>query len=495
MLGLTASCQQEHTRQSVPPQPPNIIYILADDLGYGDISALNGESAIQTPHMDRLISEGIHFTDAHSASAVCTPTRYGILTGRNAWRSTLKSGVLWGYSAPLIEPLLPTIASFLKERGYHTAVVGKWHLGLGWQPLDTGFPIEQYDWVNLFNREKGSNVDFSKSVSGGPSQLGFDYSFIFPASLDMTPYVYLENDHVVQKPDDYTEGRSEAKHGRGVFWRAGEISPGLKIEEVLQYLAQKAIDYIDNREEKDHPFFLYFPLTAPHAPWVPSEDVRGSSQAGRYGDFVTLVDQTIGEVLKALDQRDLSRNTLVLLTSDNGAHWTKQDKQHYAHRSNFIFKGQKADIYEGGHRIPYVVRWPGKIPAGSSSSQLISTTDFYATMAGIIGEEVPAGSVEDSYDMSEAYLQTVSDPIRTTMIQHSLNGSFAIREGRWKYTPQLGSGGFTEPVDQMPQPGEPVGTLYDLETDPTEERNLIAQHPERAQKMHRMLQSMTGQQF
>ncbi len=492
MLLILLGCQKQEPEET-KPIPPNIIYILADDLGYGDISGLNEASAIQTPHIDRLIKEGMYFTDAHSASSVCTPTRYGILTGRYAWRSPLKSGVLWGYSPPLIEKKRPTVALFLQEHGYHTAVVGKWHLGLGWQKINQDSPVILYDYKFLFDSTRGSNVDFSRAVSGGPSSLGFDYSFVFPSSLDMTPYLFLENDQAVTEPTAFTAGKSEAVDGRGVFWRAGEIAPDMEIENVLGELTDKALNYIQTRGAEGTPFFLYFPLTAPHAPWVPLTSYHQTSEAGRYGDFVKQVDATVGQILTALDELDLTENTLVLLSSDNGAHWTPLDKEQFAHRSNYRYRGQKADIYEGGHRIPYIVRWPQAVPAGTVSPYLISTTDFFATIAGVLGEEPPAGAAEDSYNMVDAYMQQAYEPIRQVMIQHSLNGHFAIREGDWKYTPQLGSGGFTQPSYSEPLAGEAPGTLYHLEKDPGETDNLYASEPARVDRLHKLLETMTVQ--
>ncbi len=474
---------------------PNVLFILTDDLGYGDIRALNSQAGVSTPNMDVLVKEGIHFTDAHSASAVCTPTRYGILTGRYAWRSSLKSGVLWGYSAPLIEPDRPTIASFLQREGYHTAVIGKWHLGLGWQPVDRGKAIVPYDHQLLYDKSRGSNVDFTKPVTGGPLSLGFDYSYIFPASLDMTPYLYLENDQPTEPASGYTSGRNEGEHGRGVFYRAGEISPSLKVDSVLSDLAEAAIHYLEKRQNRDQPFFLYLSLTAPHTPWLPPDEFSPKSASGRYGDFVQYTDYNIGKVLDALHRYGLKDNTLVVLTSDNGAHWTPEDKKKFEHRPNYIFKGQKADIYEGGHRVPLILRWPERITPGSISGQLISSTDWFATFAGILGKAVPQQAAEDSYNMVEAIINPSEKEIRPTMIQHSLNGHFAIRMGQWKYTPQLGSGGFSTPASREPDPGESAATLYNLTQDPGEQYNLYWQQKERAQEMHQKLQEITGQEF
>jgi arylsulfatase A-like enzyme len=490
---VVACSQQKSTNEPAKPQP-NIIYILADDLGYGDLSVNNEESAIHTPHMDRLAREGMSFSDGHSASAVCTPTRYGILTGQYCWRSSLKDGVLWGYSPPLIQPTQTTIASFLLDHGYRTGVVGKWHLGLGWHPEDQNKPIQQYDWNLPYDSVSGSNVDYSQPVTGGPNDLGFEYSYIFPSSLDMTPYLYLENGKATDQPTAFTAGKNQDKDGRGVFWRAGEVTPGFDFDHVLHHLVSKGVDFI--KKEDQRPFFLYLPLTAPHTPWLPTDEVNGTTQAGKYGDFVKLVDNQIGLILQALDQLKLTDNTLVVLSSDNGAHWTDTDKELYTHRSNYIFRGMKADIYEGGHRVPFIFRWPGMVPSEVVSDQLLSTTDFMATMAGVIGEKLPAGAAPDSYDLSPVILgKPVEGLVRDQMIQHSLDGLFAIRSGKWKYTPVLGSGGFTQPKSITPEPREPTGALYDLETDIGETNNLISKHPSVARDLHAKLEEITGQQF
>lgn len=465
---------------------PNIVYILADDMGYGDLSALNPKSGIQTPHMDRIVEEGMHFTDAHSNSAVCTPTRYGILTGRYAWRSRLKEGVLWGYDPPLIEEDRTTVASFLSDNGYQTACIGKWHLGLGWHPENPEKPIEKYEWDRVFEKDADSNVDFSKQVSG-PNTVGFDYSYIIPSSLDMTPYLYLENEMATELPTAYTTGKSQAKDGRGVFWRAGEVAPSFDFYNVLGHLTDKATDFIGKQKTAKEPFFLYFPLTAPHTPWLPNDAVNGKSQAGRYGDFVTLVDITVGKVLQALEQSGQAENTLIVVTSDNGSNWTMEDKEQYEHRANYNYRGQKADIYEGGHRIPFIVRWPGKIEAGSVSDQVTCTTDLLATLSGIVGKDLPTGAGEDSYNMLPALTGKAQKQIRDYTVHHSLNGFFAIRKGPWKLTTSLGSGGFSKPDLIAPEEGQPNATLYNLEEDPQETQNRYEEHSEVVEELLALL--------
>ena len=493
-IALLLGCEQStssSTEKNTTKELPNIIYILADDMGYGDLSSLNNNSGIVTPHMDRIVNEGIHFTDFHTNSAVCTPTRYGVLTGRYAWRSRLKQGVLWGYDSPLIESERTTVASFLGNHGYHTACIGKWHLGLGWQKKNAEKPIAtEYRWDKVFKEGDDSNVDFSKEVNGGPIDLGFEYSYIIPASLDMSPYVYIENKKVVEIPTAFTPGKDQKIDGRGVFWRSGEVSPSFHFETVLTTLTQKAIAYINARKKEKEPFFLYFPLTAPHTPWLPTEAANGKSKAGRYGDFVTLVDQTVGSVLQALDEQNLKDNTLIIVTSDNGAHWTVDDKAQYPHRANYIFRGQKADIYEGGHRVPYIARWPKQIPAGSKSDEIMCSTDLLATLSGIIDQPLPEGAGEDSYNMFEAYKGIpLETPIRNHIIHHSLNGYFSIRKDKWKLTPLLGSGGFSHPQGSQTNDSENNGTLYDLEKDPQESTNLYQEYPEIARELKSVLES------
>jgi len=445
------------------PGKPNIVYILADDLGYGDLTCLNAESKIPTPNMNRLAAEGIRFLDAHSPSAVCTPTRYGILTGRYCWRSSLKSGVLVGTSPSLIEPGRLTAASLLKRHGYATACIGKWHLGLG----------------------SGKETDFSKLLTPGPNDFGFDTFFGIPASLDMEPYVYVENDRVTRPPS----GRIEASP-RPAFYRAGRIAPDFKIEDVLPVLTRKSIDFIESHDEKKpgDPFFLYLPLTAPHTPWVPSGSVKGSSRAGTYGDFVVQVDRSVGRILKALDRTGLAENTLVVLTSDNGSHWTRKWIDRFNHRANYSFRGQKADIWDGGHRVPFLARWPGRIRPGSVSRETICLTDLLATCAAIVGEPLPDDAGEDSFDILPALRgEKLDQPIREATVLHSFKGKFAIRQGPWKLITSLGSGGFSSPVNRKPEPGGAQGQLYNMEEDVAEANNLWLERPDLVERLTGLL--------
>jgi arylsulfatase A-like enzyme len=443
---------------------PNIVYILCDDLGWGDLRCYNAKSAIPTPYADRLAGEGVRFTDMHSNSSVCTPTRYGIMTGRYAWRTRLKQGVLWGRSPNLIEPGRLTVASMLKKRGYYTAGVGKWHLGLG----------------------SKDETDYTQPLHPGPVDHGFDYYFGIPASLDMEPYLYFENDRAVEQPTSSTPGSDKP---RGVFYRGGPIAPSFKIEEVLPTLTRKAVGIIRDRAKKpDQPLYLYLPLTAPHTPWLPLEPFPSRSKAGLYGDFVAQVDDALGQVLAALDEAKLASNTLLVFTSDNGADWKISDKKEFAHRANAEWRGEKADVWEGGHRVPFIVRWPGRAPAGTVSNETGCLTDFIATAAEVVDFPLPKGAAEDSYSLLPAYLGRKGKAIREAIVHHSSDGVFAIRQGDWKLALGLGSGGFSPPKREDPKPGGPQGQLYNLATDPAETTNLYLKHPDIVARLTALLE-------
>ncbi len=441
---------------------PNIVFILADDMGYGDLGCYNAASRIPTPHIDRLAAQGMRFTDAHSPSAVCTPTRYGVLTGRYCWRSRLKRGVLNGYSPALIEPGRLTVPSLLKRQGYRTAAFGKWHLGLG----------------------SAEKTDYTRPLVPGPNAAGFDSFYGIPASLDMEPYVWVENERVQAAPTASVEGIRER---RGIFWRGGPMAPGFRHDRVLPEITERAVAYV--REQRaGQPFFLYLPLTAPHTPWLAEPRFRGSSGAGEYGDFAAMVDDAVGRVLHALEARGLAGETLVIFTSDNGAHWLPGEIERWGHRANHMLRGQKADIWEGGHRVPFIARWPGQVRAGSTSAQLTCLTDLMATAAEIVGFELPPDAGEDSYSLLPALLgQSPGASARDAVVHHSGDGHFAIRQGPWKLIPVRGSGGFTPPKLYQPKPGEPPGELFNLAEDPSEQRNLYLERPEVAARLAALL--------
>jgi len=456
-----------------PAAKPNIVFILADDLGYGDVSCLNPDSKIPTPNIDRLAKQGMIFTDAHAPSAVCTPTRYGVLTGRYCWRSSLKKGVLRGYSPCLIEPGRMTAASLLKQHGYGTACIGKWHLGLG-------------------GDEK---TNYSKPLRPGPNDFGFDYFFGIPASLDMQPYLYVENDRAVKEPSLQIE-----KSPHPAFWRAGPIAPGFKHVEVLGKLTEKAVDYVSNHveAEPDRPFFLYFALTAPHTPVLPTDFFKGRSRAGVYGDFVVQTDWTVGQVSRALDEAGVADNTLIIVTSDNGPErLTAPLEADFGHRSSYHFRGMKRDTWDGGHREPFIARWPGKIEPGSKSDEIICLTDLTATCAAIVGAKLPKNAAEDSCNILPALLgKKLKKPVHEAVVHHSSKGFFAIRRGRWKLILCKGSGGnrYKEGQNAV-KPGDPPGQLYNMAEDYAEKQNLYRQYPEIVQRLTAILEKYKKQGY
>lgn len=485
-LVLALGCGPAETPQD---SPPNIIFLMADDMGYGDPGSFNAESKIPTPFMDSLAAQGMRFTDAHSGSAVCTPTRYGVVTGRYAWRTRLKQGVLSGYSRALIEPGRATVASLLREQGYHTAVIGKWHLGLDWstlsEPEDWSDPdtSKAFQGPSDFAKPEGLEIDFTKPVTNGPATLGFDYSYIIPASLDMAPYVYLENNACEKPATTHEPGRSDGP----VFWRPGEAAEGFDFFDVLPNLTRHAIAYIEERaEESGSPFFLYFPLPAPHWPWVPTEEFVGRTEVGKYGDFVAQVDAGIGQLMDALERTGQAANTLFIVTSDNGAEWDPSHIEEFGHHANHASqRGKKRDAWEGGHRMPFIARWPAKVAANSASDQTICLTDLMATAAEIAGAKVPSAAGEDSVSFLPALLGTATEPLREATVHHSVDGVFAIRQGKWKFIDGQGPG--SNQWDG-PQEGDPPTQLYDLEADRHEDRNVVVEQPEIAGELKALLE-------
>jgi arylsulfatase A-like enzyme len=443
---------------------PNIVLILADDLGYGDPVCYNKNSRALTPNIDGLARAGLRFTDAHTPAAVCTPTRYGVLTGRYPWRSALKRGVLDGYSPALIEPGRMTLASLLRAAGYRTGCVGKWHLGLG----------------------RNKKTEYAKPLAPGPNSAGFDYFFGIAASLDMPPYVYIENDRVTQPPSGTIATNDKPGRGASPFWRGGPIAPDFTHVEVLDRLTEKAVAFI--RQGGDQPFFLYFPLSAPHMPVLPAQRFQGKT-AGPYTDFVTQCDDTVGRVLQALEATGTARNTLVIFTSDNGAYWFPGDIDKWGHRANADLHGQKADIWEGGHRVPFIVRWPGKVRPGTTSTEVICQTDLLATFAALVGSRLPRDAGEDSFNLLPLFRgQKLERPVREATILQSGDGTLAIRQGPWRLAPVRGSHGFSVPRNIVPGEGEPPGELYNLDADLSEQTNLWQRKPDVVRRLSALLE-------
>jgi len=437
---------------------PNVVFILADDLGYGDVQCLNPQRGkIATPHLDKLAAQGMTFTDAHSSSSVCTPTRYSILTGRYNWRTRLQAGVLNGYSEPLIEADRLTVPKLLRQHGYSTAMIGKWHLGMG-IPKDEASP----------------------AIPAGPTTRGFDYYFGIAASLDMPPFAYIENDR-------FTEPLTTTKK----WQRTGAAAASFEAVDVLPMLARKAVDYVTAQAKTGKPFFLYLPLTSPHTPILPSKEWQGKSSIGKYGDFVMETDWAVGEVMAAMEKAGISKNTLVIFTSDNGCSKAAKitEMEAKGHFPSADLRGSKSDIWDGGHRIPFLVRWPERIKPGSRSDQIVGQIDLMATCAELLGARLPDNAGEDSVSILPALLGTAKAPPREALVHHSINGSFAIRQGDWKLELCADSGGWSNPT-----PGSeaakalPDTQLYNLRADLAEAKNVHAENPEVVARLTKLLE-------
>ena len=470
LLLVGAGCNKEKS------ELPNIVLILADDLGTGDVGAYNPASGIPTPNMDRIAKEGIMFSDAHTGSAVCTPTRYGIITGRYCWRTRLKRGVLNGYGEHLIEAGRTTISSLLREKGYYTAGIGKWHLGMD------------------FAKDSSGTVDYYGKINFSPITNGFDYFYGIAASLDFPPYVYIENDHFTMIPAEEQE-----KLGFPRYLRKGPKASDFDFETAWEHLTHKAKTVIGKQSGKN-PLFLYFALPSPHKPVWPDSRFVGQTKLGPYGDFVHQTDHIIGEVVSALEKGGILDNTLLILTSDNGSfmyrindtipadHLIDERVQGYYtanHQSNFYYRGTKADIWEAGHRVPFLVQWPGRIGKGKTIDETICTTDFMATFAEIIDRDLADNEGEDSFSILPLLFGYINNFSRAPVVNHSSAGMFAIRDGSYKLIAGNGSGGRQHPR------GKPWGEpfmLYDLSSDLSETEDIIEENEDLAEDMRNTLE-------
>ncbi|NNE00067.1 MAG: arylsulfatase [Pirellulaceae bacterium] len=453
-------------------ESPNVIVVMADDLGIGDVSPTNPDCKISTPRLQQMADEGLTFMDAHTPSSVCTPTRYGLLTGRYNWRSRLAKGVLSGTSEHLIPADRPTLGHLMRSAGYHTAMIGKWHLG--------------WDW----HKQEGK-IDFSKPVTNGPDINGFDQYYGHCGSLDMPPYVWVDTGRITAQPDR-EEGVTSKQDPYG-WYRKGPIGSDFKIEEVLPHLFDKSIAHVKERAESaksGKPFFLYLALPAPHTPIVPVAPFKDASGINPYADFVMQVDHHIGELLDAVEQAGIDQNTLVVFTSDNGCSPQANFEvlEQHGHDPSAHYRGHKADIYEGGHRVPLIARWPSKIDAGRETTALACLTDIYSTLEEITGQPRKALGGEDGYSLLPVFSGGDSSG-RDALISHSIGGSFAIRQGRWKLCLCAGSGGWSAPRENVAKKqGLPPMQLFDLETDPAETQNVASQNGDQVTKLLRLLE-------
>jgi arylsulfatase A len=468
---------------------PNIVIILADDLGYGDIGAYNPESKIPTPHVDRMAREGIRFTDAHTPCAVCSPTRYGLLTGRYPWRTELKQQVLWPFDKPLIEKGRLTMGSMLKQRGYHTACFGKWHLGFDW-PTSDGSRLN--DTVKIGEQQRpirdafAKKIQFDKPVREGPITRGFDYYF----GVDLPnfpPYAFIENDRLLTQPT--------AMKPDGMFGWPGPMTPGWRLESVLPEITRRTVRHIEERAKQNSPYFVYMPLTGPHQPVAPDDPYLGKSKAGKYGDFVHQVDWCVGEVLEAIRKSGTANDTIVIFTSDNGPeNLTYPLFPEFGHSSAGPLRGNKRMLWEGGHRVPFVAWGPGRVPAGQTEKEIICLTDLMASFAALVDYKLPNDAAEDSYDIRAALFgQKRSRPIRQATVHHSYNNEYGLRQGDWVLVESAnGGGGAAEPAWWRERHGikkdDQPAALYHIKEDLAETKNLYAQYPDRVKEMHALLE-------
>ena len=441
-------------------QPPNIIVIYTDDQGFGDAGCLNPGAKFSTPHLDRLAAEGMSFTNAHSSDSVCTPSRYGLLTGRYSWRTTLKTGVMGAEGTCLIADDRTTLASLLRDRGYDTAMVGKWHLGMD------------------FPGDSPANRDWTQPVRDMPLDKGFDYFFGIPASLNYGVLAWFEGRHAKVPPTLFTNKKPNQRHvdyrimppyqdspqqTKAVVGTMGmEVAPDFIDNQCLTRFTDKAIEWIGTKKGSTKPFFVYLPYTSPHYPVCPLPEFHGQGECGGYGEFMIETDHHVGRILDFLKQAGIDDNTMIVYTSDNGPEnsW-KQRIDDFGHHSNAIYRGGKRDIYEGGHRVPFFVRWPNGIKSpGRESEALIGQIDLLATFAEILGEPLPDTAGEDSHSFASLLTDPDHRHIRRPLINHGVSGRFSITDGDWK----------------LIMAHQKQGTeLYNLRSDPGEQTDLIAE--------------------
>ncbi len=488
---ISCRCQSDSPLTALP----NIVILLADDMGYGDLACQNAESKIPTPNLDALAQSGMRFTDAHSSSGVCSPTRYSLLTGRYHWRGKLKTGIVNAFGDSVIEPDRITLPEMLRQKGYNTACIGKWHLGWNWRAIMKSdvSPVRQGGKTFYLP----DAFDWSQRIPDGPIDHGFDYYFGDDVP-NFPPYTWIENDRVVIAP---SLPLKEAPPTREGSWetRPGPMSEGWRLDAVMPKLTEKAVEWIGQQTNGGKPFLLYFPWTSPHAPIVPAPEFQGKTKAGGYGDYMYQSDWSAGQILKALQDNGLADNTLVIFTSDNGPeHYAYDRYQNFDHASMDSLRGLKRDLWEGGHRVPFIVRWPGRVRPGSISDETICVTDLMATLADIVGYSLDNQTAEDSYSFLPVFLEKSSGPpIREATVHHAPNGQFAIRQGDWVYI-DWKNGNVTRVPDWFDQEKgysktEAPGLLYNLKNDLSEYQNLYHEQPEIAARLKNLLEKYRSQ--
>ncbi len=469
---------------------PNIVILYADDMGFGDLGANNPASKIPTPHLDKLASEGMRFTDAHSSSGICTPSRYALLTGRFHWRKF--HGIVNSFDKPVLDEAELTLPELLKTKGYRTACIGKWHLGWNWSDIQKPGANPEDSAKRAGKVFAPDAFDWSKPISGGPLTHGFDFYFGDDVP-NFPPYAWMKNDRVITVPSEPLTITPKTKEGN---WEArpGPMTPGWDFYAVVPRLRDETVKWINDQRDRDGPFFLYVPFNSPHAPIVPTDEFTGKSKAGGFGDFMTQTDDAAGRILQALSDNGFADNTIVLFTADNGAeHYAYDRIRNFGHRSSGPLRGLKRDLYEGGHRVPFIVRWPGTVKPGAVSEALVSQVDIMATLAAAVGAELPTSAAHDSHNLLAVWKENARSP-RRSIVHNTFENAYAVRHENWlliaaksgahsKVPPWFDKEqGYTEDD----QPGE----LYDLSTDLAQKVNLYAKEPAKVAELTALMKSI-----
>ena len=492
LLAVSVTTAEESERKT---SKPNIVIILTDDLGYGDVSFLNAESKVKTPHMDVLAEAGVWATDAHSPSTVCSPSRYAMLTGRYAWRhKPVRAGRLNPWKESVILEDRVTLPKMLKTKGYATACIGKWHLGFEWPWKGGEKPPESVIGRNT-STARCEHFDWSKPIKGGPLGAGFDYYFGDDVP-NFPPYAFIENDRLACDPVDIDARplNKQVLRKGGYFHGTGPGEKDWRLEKVMPTITAKAVDYIREQSKSSDPFFLFFSTTSPHTPIVPVKQFQNTTQAGPYGDYIAQTDEAVGQIVAALKAAGVYQDTLLVVSSDNGpAPFMRELIQTHQHNPSGSLRGLKRDLLEGGHRVPFLASWPkGGIKDGRRVDPILSLTDLFATFAGIVGVPLEEGVAEDSLDILPSL--SAGKPVRTELVYHASNGRLGLRQGDWAYLRPKGNTPEPEWFQQYWQ-GDSLDApalLFDLSADLAQKKNLHDQHPERVKQMEQRLAEIAG---
>ncbi|GAA4237876.1 arylsulfatase [Postechiella marina] len=482
-----------NTQKIIPSTKPNIVIIYADDMGYGDLNCQNPNSKIPTPYLDQLASEGMRFTDAHSSSGICSPSRFALLTGQYHWRRT--HNIVSSFGPPMFKDEDITLPQVLKNKGYETAAIGKWHLGWNWNFINKKPSGERTYWGKTHKTYLVDDLNWNAPLTGGPLDRGFNY-YYGDGTINFPPYAWIENDRFVETPNDFFEFNEFEREAKEIDWdsRPGPKVAGWDPYRVLPTLTKKTVSWIHN-QKKEKPFFLYLALPSPHAPIIPNDEFDGTSKAGAYGDFMVQTDWVAGQVLKALKEKGFEENTIVIFTSDNGPEqFAFERARKYNHYSMGDFRGLKRDIWEGGHHVPFIIKWPNYIKAGTVSDQLISQVDIMSTILDITETATPEKAAMDSQSFLPIILGKLEGEfLRTSTIHNTRKKDFAVRDGKWLYI-----NGPTGDVSKMPEYYKALrnykdfntkGLLFDLEKDPEQRVNLYVENPELVKSMEALLKA------